>query len=278
MKKVLILAALAGTTGTVLAGAPLYSNRGGTANPTMIGLSTGTVSGAGTAAPAGFEWSECQNDGAGTANTAAGFTSSVSGTTGAFRLADDFTVTGPGWSLTGLRVFGYQTGSSPTASPIIGGNVNIWNGRPGDAGASVIATGSFSGMANTNLYRIFSTTTPSPAPSNANTLRLIRAVDFALSVTLTPGTYWIDFQFVPVSGTIFAPSLTEPGTRSFVTGSNARQLTTTGWTDAVDTGNPATGPDVTQDLPFLLEGSVVPAPGALALLGLGGLIAGRRRR
>jgi MYXO-CTERM domain-containing protein len=32
------------------------------------------------------------------------------------------------------------------------------------------------------------------------------------------------------------------------------------------------------DLAFRLEGDVVPAPGALALLGLGGLVAGRRRR
>ena len=32
------------------------------------------------------------------------------------------------------------------------------------------------------------------------------------------------------------------------------------------------------DMAFVIEGDVVPAPGALALLGLGGLVAGRRRR
>ncbi|MBM4108862.1 MAG: hypothetical protein FJ255_08650 [Phycisphaerae bacterium] len=276
MKNVLILAVVAGTAGSAIA-APLYSNRGGTASPTMMGLSTGPLTGSGVAAPAGFEWSECQNDGAGTANTVAGFTSSPSGTTGAFRLADDFTVTGPGWSLTGLRVFGYQTGSLPTATPITGGSVNIWDGDPSLVTSSVVATGAFAGMSNTNLYRVFSTTTPPPG-SAPGTTRLIRAIDFTLSVSLAPGTYWIDFQLVPVSGSIFTPPQTEPGTRAFVTGSNAKQRTTTGWVNMIDTGNPAAGPDVAQDLPFLLDGTIIPAPGALALLGLGGLIAGRRRR
>jgi len=31
------------------------------------------------------------------------------------------------------------------------------------------------------------------------------------------------------------------------------------------------------ELPFTMHGTVVPAPGALALLGLGGLVARRRR-
>lgn len=275
MKKVLILAVVAGTAGSAFA-APLYSNRGGTTSPTMMGLSTGPTTGSGAAAPVGFEWSECQNDGT-TANTSAGFTVTPSGTTGAFRLADDFVVSdAAGWNLTGLRVFAYQTGSLPTATPFTGGSLNIWDGVPGGGGSSIVATGTFAGMSNTNLFRIFSTTTPPPG-SAPGTTRLIRAVDFTLATTLAAGTYWIDFQLTGVV-TAFAPGLTEPGMRSFVTGATARQRTTISWVDMIDTGNPAAGPDVPLDLPFLLDGSVVPAPGALALLGLGGLIAGRRRR
>jgi hypothetical protein len=263
----LALVALAGSASAQA----LYSNFGGYGS-SAIGLSTGTLTGSNVAAPAGFEWSELQNDGAGTANTSAGFTGSLSGAGPSFRIADDFIVpAGQSWSVTSIRTFGYQTGSAPGTQPITGGSINIWSGAP-NAGGSIVATGTFGGSANTNLYRIFSTTTPPPG-SAPGTTRLVREVTWNFSsLTLGAGTYWVDFQYTTV-GSIFVPSITIPGSRGLA-GWNALQLTATGWTPAIDTGNPAAGPDVAQDFPFI----VVPSPGALALLGLGGLAIARRRR
>lgn len=265
MKSALIIASVALAAGS--ASAQYYSNAGGY-NSGAIGLSTGTVTGSGVAAPAGFEWSELQNAG-GFANTSAGF----SGHAPSFRLADDFTVpAGQSWNVTSVLTYGYQTGSVASTQPITGGSINIWNGAP-NAGGSIVASGSFGSSSNTNLYRLFSTTTPAPG-SPPGTTRLIREVSWNFSnVVLNAGTYWIDFQYSTPAGSIFVPSITLPGTRG-LSGWNAIQANAGTWGSVLDTGNPAGGPAVAQDLPFV----VVPSPSALALVGLGGLTIARRRR
>jgi hypothetical protein len=240
----------------------LYSNAGGYGS-NAIGLSTGNLTGSNVAAPAGFLWSECQNDGAGNANTSAGFTGSISGTGPTFRIADNFVVpAGQTWIVTSIQTFGYNTGTAPTFQPINGGTINIWNGAP-NAGGTIVATGTFGSSANTNLYRIFSTTTPPPG-SVQGTTRLVRQVTWNFSsVTLSAGTYWVDFQYTPTTAgaSIFVPPITIPGTRGLA-GWNALQLTAAppaGWVVALDTGNPATAPDVPQDFPFIINGTRPPS-------------------
>lgn len=269
MKNFVMAAALVLAAGS--ASAQLYSNFGGY-NSGAIGLSTGALTGSGVAAPAGFEWSELQNDGAGNANTSAGFTASLAAPGPNFRLADDFVIpAGQTWNITSILTYGYQTGSAPTAQPITGGSINIWSGAP-NAGGTIVATGTFATSTNTNLYRVFSTTTPAPGAAPGTT-RLIREVAWSFSaVTLGEGTYWIDYQYVG-AGTIFNPSITIPGTRG-LTGWNALQLASGVWGPVIDAGNPATAADLAQDLPFV----IIPSPGAFALLGMGGLLAARRRR
>jgi hypothetical protein len=261
--KTLALVVLAGATASAYA-APLYSNRGGTADPTNVGLSTGATTRSGIAAPAGFTWSEVPATG-----TTAGSTVTLSGTGPQFRLADDFVVSGPGWTVNTITVFAYQTGA--VANPFTGGNLVVRNGAP-NAGGTIIGNGTFASTADTNIYRIFATT---PAPGTApGTTRRVRSITFNLGgLNLAPGTYWLDYQ---LSGpaTAFNPYVTVAGQTNFITGASALQLTTaTTWANVVDTGNQAA-----QDLPFLIDGTVIPAPSALALLGLGGLVAGRRRR
>src|SRR5215212_12081917 len=69
-------------------------------------LSTGATAENGTAAPAGYTWSEVQHN---TGDlTVANNTIGVSGT-GAFSVADDFIVPAGGWNLTKLTVYGYST-------------------------------------------------------------------------------------------------------------------------------------------------------------------------
>jgi hypothetical protein len=250
--------------------AQLYSNAGGYGSG-AIGLSSGSITGSGVSAPAGFEWSELQSDGAGNANASAGFTSSPG-----FRIADDFTIpVGQTWDITNIMTYAYQTGSAANTQPINGGSINIWNGAP-NAGGTIIATGTFGGSANTNLYRLFNTTTPAPGTAPGTT-RLLREVTWNFSgVSLAAGTYWIDFQYIATNGgTVFAPSITLPGTRG-LNGWNALQFSggTNTWAAVVDAGNPSSAPDVAQDFPFV----IVPAPSAAAMLGLGVLTLGRRRR
>jgi hypothetical protein len=269
MRTALTISSIIAVVGSAASAQVIYSNGPFSTGPTTL---------SGVAAPAGFTWSEVANDSPTSANSSAGSTSSLTtGTTGAFRLADDFVIpAGQNWSVTSFTTYGYQTGSAATALPITGGSFNIWNARPGDVGAAIIGTAAFGVMTNTNVYRIFNTVAPPPG-SVQGTTRQVRQVDWPVtggSINLGPGTYWIDFQYTTV-GTIFTPTVTIPGVRT-LPGWNGRQLTTVGWTDSLDAGLPATIPDVANDFPFLVNG--VPAPGSVALLAFGGMFAMRRRR
>ena len=250
------------------ASANLYSNAGGYGS-SAIGLSTGSTSSNGVNAPAGFEWSELQSEG-GFTNTLLGFSASGGTNPTGLRLADDFTVNdGGGWSITSISLFGYVTGSAAGTNPFTTVTLRIWNGRPGDAGSSVIF-GDLSNLigqttvTDTNIYRI--------GPNTVGTLRLVRQLTIDLTgLTLGQGSYWLDFS---TSGG-FVPVITAPGLRGGGVNGNAVQQLSNGWFGITDGGTPTGAPAFAQDIPFIING--VPAPGAIALLGVAGLV-GRRRR
>lgn len=288
MKRILIVA-LSATIASSAFGVNLYSNQSSNVNVAALNFSTTTRSG--VTAAAGTMWSEVQANGAGVqleSNTTAGVSVAFNGTstTTGFRVADDFTVSGAGWNVSGIAVFAYQTGA--TANPFTGGNLNIWSARPGDSGAVIIGTATWSNSvdqlqldANTVGIgnRIFNTNSPAPG-SAPGTTRRIWQNNFTLSQTLAAGTYWIDYQLVTASGVAFAPNTTHQDVRG-VAGANARQfsLATSTWTDLIDTGNPATAPDVAQDMPFIISGEAVPEPMTMGVLALGAAaLAARKRR
>jgi subtilisin-like proprotein convertase family protein len=211
----------------------------------------------GTAAPAGKFWSEVQNDTGNTAvgNTVAGF-SPLQGTS---RLADNFTVPAGGCFINTVTFFAYQTGSPATPSPFAGYTLQIWNGRPGDAGATVVfgdtTTNRLASSVDSNLFRIFNTVAPPPGTATGTTRVIWRNTLNVGTALATPGTYWLDWASTATNAAAhFQPGKTIEGSRGAV-GDNARQLTVaTGvWIDAVDTGNPVTPPSVTQDFPFFLN-------------------------
>ncbi|MBK9127359.1 MAG: hypothetical protein IPM13_06125 [Phycisphaerales bacterium] len=272
---------------------PFYSNGGGLADPTNPYLATGTVTLSGVPAPAGFAWSECPADSPTSANALGGFAAHRTGSSGAFRLADDFTVhPGELFDLDAIAIFAYQAGSDPDANPFPDVNLRIWSGRPGDQGSAVIfgdtTTNRLLSATNTNLYRIFNTIVdpdgPGPGlPPEPGTTRLIRELRLAADITLGPGTYWLDWQIIPTgSGTAFTPAISIPGVRG-LPGWNARQFipgstippVPPGWENVIDGGTPPQVADVPQDLPFLLFGTYTPEPSSLALLLVAAL--GRRR-
>jgi hypothetical protein len=190
-----------------------------------------------------------------------------------FTMADDFIVGGPGWIVNSIKMFAYETAASgPTAPTWTGTKVDIYNGAPG-LGGSIIATFSGGTIASTNVYRVFN-----GAGNLGNTQRLIHSITFNTgSLNLAPGTYWAALQ---VSGGASGwanyvmdinPQLpNDPDTRI----GNSRQYVATGWQNAAITGW-ANSPDI----PFVIEGTVVPEPGTIAVIGLGlAALAARRRR
>ncbi len=257
--KVLMLT-VAGLAIAGVASAATYNNAAQYAGTIGHGLRTGATSSGGAAAPAGAFWSEVQNT-----NTTAGFGNQQSAGN---RVADNFTVGAGGWTINSIRFFGYQTGSS-TTSTFTGLNYQIWSGRPGDAGSVVVfgntTTNTLTGSSFSGDYRIFNNT-----PGNT---RPIMNLDVSGGANLAAGTYWLDWQ---ANGTLasgpWAPSITVLGA-NYAAGMNGRQLTTTGWADLLDAGS-----GTIHDLPFLIDYTAAPTPGAAAVFGIAGLAGLRRRR
>jgi hypothetical protein len=236
-------------------GSPFIYNNGG--------LATGATSNSGVAAPAGTQWSEVQNETGNTtfSNTLAGVSCAVTATV--FRCADDFTIpAGQTWTINQVAVFAYQTGFAGTTSPITGATLQIWSGRPGDAGSTVIfgdtTTNRLATSTDSLLWRIFNSAVPAPGTAPATNRRIWDTrINVAPAQVLSAGTYWISWNTqIGATTAHFAPPVTIPGIRA-LPGWNARQLTGTGWQDVIDVGNPdASAPDLPMDFPFKLIGSI----------------------
>jgi hypothetical protein len=241
-------------------------------------LSTGPTSKSGVAAPAGFTWSELSTDNGGGnfSNTTLGAGCQQIDSSGTNnRCADNFIVpVGQTWTINSVLVYGYQTNS--VANPFIGGSLQIWSGRPGDAGATVVFGNTTSNVMATPVdstwFRIGNTLGGTGiTPAATNTARKIWEIPLTVSPpkVLTAGNYWIDFQLNGGDGGNFTPLMSIPGARS-LPGWNGRQFigTTSTWGDLIDIGEPAvtTGtqpdivPNVQLEYAFKLSGSIAGAP------------------
>lgn len=235
---------------------PLYSNGE---------LDSGPLSDGGLAAPEGTHWSEVQSDAGNTAeaNAVAGFAASG----GSHRLADDFVVPADvDWTLTGVEVPSFLVGLVPLPAAFVGATLEIWKGRPGDAGSIRLCgdttTNVLTDSTDAGLYRIANTAVPSPnAP--ALTRRIWRNTLSIPAACAGEGffeggaTYWISWDTRDSAGTLhFAPGKVVRGARGRP-GDNARLFTvaTGEWHDVADGGIPETAPDVPQDVPFQLLGT-----------------------
>ena len=231
-------------------------------------LSTGATARNGTAAPAGSTWSEASYDFGVTtfSNTLAGVGCQVIGTTTANRCADNFNVpVGETWTVNRVIVFGYQTNAA--TNPFVAANLRIWNGRPGDAGSTIVfgdtTTNRMGTVTDSLMFRIFNSGPPNNT-ATGTTRRIWRVpIEVSPGLVLTAGNYWVDFQLNGGAGGNFSPTTSITGARG-VPGMNARQFigppTNTGWGDVFDDGTPVTAPNIPQDFPFKLEGFVAGAP------------------
>lgn len=224
-------------------------------------LSTGATARVGTVAPAGYTWSEVQNNTGNLteANTNSGYAGSWNSSAAFFFLADDFTVpVGAKWQIATIDFFAYQTGYVGTTNPFTTARVNIFSSDPSVSGAVSVfgddTTNRYASATDAKMYRIFNSNVPTTV-SVPGTTRRIWQIKANTAVTLNSGTYWIKYQLqnaVPANGG-FLPSVTIPGTRGLPT-FNAKQYSgaTAAWTTIIDDGNPATAADYFADMPFVI--------------------------
>ena len=244
---------------------PLYSNR--SADPATPALATGPTSQSGIAAPPGKLWSEVPSS-AGIGLSLLGIGAHHTGSTsGSFRLSDEFTVPpGSGWYISTLTLYAYQTGHIGAQSPFSAANLRIWNGIPGLPGSTIVfgdtTTNRLIDSSATNLLRIGNSVI-APFPMTPDATRAIWASTLSINTLLSPGTYWLDWQYDCIDPTkpALSPAATISGAIT-TPSANARQLAPTSlvpagsWSLITDLGKPESSPDQVLDLPFLLAGSV----------------------
>ena len=227
------------------------------------GLSTGAISNSGVTAPVGSTWSEVQNETGNTteSNTTSGIAAAA--TTTSFFIADDFTVpAGEQWNITDMQFYVYRTSYTGTTAPFDIVRVNIFNGVPSNpASISVFGddtTNRFASGTDSQMYRIFNSAVPAPG-TVPGTTRKIWNIKANVITTLNPGTYWVKYQFADAAlNGGFAPSVTILGSRGLPTFNAVQyQGAATGWVPLIDTGNPATAPDFTIDMPFIITYTAV---------------------
>lgn len=180
-------------------------------------------------------------------------------------VADDFSVTGAGWSVQSLTFYGYQTGSTAftftnATWSVISGDVNT--GTIVASGTTAVTSGGRVG------YRVTSTTL-------TDTQRgIYAAVADVPDFSLAAGSYWLRWS---LTGTL-ASGPWQPPTSDAAQGNAAQSTTSGAFLPLVEAGS-----QLSVSLPFTITGTVsaVPEPGTMALMLAGGVAAvglARRRR
>ncbi|MCC5821667.1 MAG: PEP-CTERM sorting domain-containing protein [Phycisphaerales bacterium] len=187
---------------------------------------------------------------------------------------DDFSVGGPGWIISNIQMFAYDTNNANPRWSDAQISIRENNGGSvGDVVASAAATWEYSG-----INRVFN-----GEANLSNTARQIQTLtaDFG-GLVLGAGDYWVTIGITNTAGvnswmSFVMDNNPDDANNPITRVGNSIISTNSGETWAA--GNVTTGDwNQSPELPFLINGTIVPAPGAMALLGLGGLMAGRRRR
>lgn len=180
-------------------------------------------------------------------------------------VAEDFTVTGTGWTISGIDFFGYQTGATSfgfqdVTWSIVSGDVNI--GTVVASGVTAVTDGGLVG------YRV----TPTTRRNRDRGIYDIKAdID---DVMLGAGTYWLTWS---LTGSSSFSGPWQPPTSDGRTGNAQQSVGGAAFGTLVDAGS-----GLTVELPFVLNGSVTAVPEPATVLsmaaGLALLVATRRRR
>lgn len=176
-------------------------------------------------------------------------------------VADDFTIGGSAsWLVSSIDFFAYQ--NSATSFTLLD---VIWTIVSGDLnGGTVVASGT-THLGNGGLvgYRVTS------ASSTDTTKQIFEATADIADVLLGPGHYWLTWS---MTGSRTSGPW-QPPTADGATGNAMQSLAGGAYSSLIDGGS---GKSV--ELPFVLNGNVVPEPSSLALALVGGLaLVGVRR-
>lgn len=162
------------------------------------------------------------------------------------RIADDWIVT-ENVNVESLQFYAYQNFST-TVSPFTTVTLQIWNGKPSSANSTVIWGNEIDNVMSmtefTGAYR-----QAESDPNNYTMPIMIQTVDTP-GLTLTPGTYWVDYNFSGNMNTgSFVPPIALLG--ELETGNAIQFSVFNGWYDVIDWGNNAQ-----QGFPFEVNGEV----------------------
>jgi hypothetical protein len=160
-------------------------------------------------------------------------------------IADDFTVPAPGWNVTRITVYGYQTDSGFN-STLTDLRLLIMNGPPSSSGSAVVFGNPVTNvLASTSFTNIFRDSQNIPGSSR----RPIMSASANVNVYLPPGQYWLVWALAgQLPDGPWAPPITIPGVSA--TG-NGLYLESTGWAPARDRGT-----FTQQGFPFVIDGSL----------------------
>ncbi len=178
-------------------------------------------------------------------------------------VADNFSVTGAGWNVESLNFFSYQS----FAGSVFTFNSVTWSVVSGDVTSGTVVASGTTAVTNGGLagYRVSSTTL-------TNTDRAIFQLNANVTdFSLPAGNYWLRWG---MAGSL-ASGPWQPPTADGVVGNGVQSLANAAFAQVVDAGD---GQGV--EFPFIIQGSVVPEPGSVALMLVGGLalVAAVRRR
>jgi hypothetical protein len=160
-------------------------------------------------------------------------------------MGDDFTIpAGEAWTIDELITFAYQS-FAPTTSTITEVRAQIWDGNPSTTGTVIWGNLTSNIMTSTVWSNIYRTTETAPT----NTDRAVMKQTSTIGITLTEGTYWIQWMSNgSLSSGPWCPPVTILGVA--VTGDALQSLAGV-WGAALNGTQP-------NGAPFILMGSIVP--------------------
>lgn len=208
-------------------------------------------------------------------------------------VAENFVVPSQGWALETVTLFAFQTSQNAPSVHTI--RINLWDAAPFSANSPAPVPDPLpqpllmqslvleAGEGQFVAHRQSSSSTGTQRPIFAYTVPLTGLPNGGL---LGAGEYWLEWSFegaMSPSQNVFTP-LVSP--RELAFDHNARLFNsldgTLGGPRAWFEGREGYVAGVTEGraygLPFELRGSVIPSPGVLAVLGMGAVVIGRRRR
>ena len=170
------------------------------------------------------------------------------------RVADDFTIpAGQTWTISSARFFLYYFGT--TNSLFTGMSLRIWDGSPESSNSQIIWGNTTANVMSDSAF----TGTYFYAAAQPNTIDSIFSVDANVNITLSAGTYWLDWS----------TSL------SNYDGGDPQQLLVPPdfqtETDALWMPSPPEWGGIGEQYPFQIYGTAVPEPTTLMLAVLSGV-------